>query len=90
MTGRFDLAGGNRDQSSSHLSWGPGGEEVGQLLAKSEQAARIILGDNRKRLHAIARVLARQETLTASELEHIGTERSNLPVLRAVPDRQAG
>lgn len=90
MTGRFDLAGGSRDQSSSHISWGPGGQEVGQLLAKSEQAARLILGDNAKRLHAIARVLAQQETLTAADLEQIGTERSNLPVLRAVPNTRAG
>jgi cell division protease FtsH len=90
MTGRFDLAGSRVKANSPQPSWGPGGQEVGLLLAKAEQAARIILRDNAKRLHAIARVLVERETLTAAELEQIGVPRSNLPVLRVVPDTRAG
>ena len=69
MTGRFDLAGGGDETAKAR--WTPGSEEVGQLLARSEHAARVILRDNRARLQAIAAALAEHETLTAAQLETI-------------------
>jgi ATP-dependent Zn protease len=69
MTGRFDLA-GNADESNTPR-WSPGGQELGDLLARAEHAGRVILRDNAAPLQAVADALFDRETLTAADLEAI-------------------
>ncbi|MDP8992837.1 MAG: AAA family ATPase [Actinomycetota bacterium] len=90
MTGRFDLAGGGDD--SSRVRWSPGGQEIGELLARAEHAGRVILRDNAGRLSAIADALAERETLTAAELEAItglGEASPAMASLSSIRDREA-
>ena len=96
MTGRFDLTGGGEETNKAR--WSPGSEEVGQLLARSEHAARVILRDNAERQEAVAAALAEHETLTALQLEGItglgeqGKELATLSPIRRgpVPEARAG
>ncbi len=71
MTGRFELAGGQRDKKMPYLEGSAGAGEVRTLLAGAEQAARTILADNERSLILIASTLADRETLTASELTEL-------------------
>jgi cell division protease FtsH len=71
MTGRFELAGGQRDKKMPYLEGSAGSGEVRTLLAGAEQAARTILADNERSLLLIASTLADRETLTASELTEL-------------------
>ncbi len=87
MTGRFDLTGGGED--SGKTRWSPGGQEVGDLLARAEHAGRVILRDNADRLLAIADALVERETLTASELESIDRLGPVTTLAPLVPIREA-
>lgn len=70
MTGRFELAGGEKDKNKKmpYLEGSASGHEVRTLLSGAEQAARTILRDNEATLRLIAATLAERETLSASEL----------------------
>ena len=76
MTGRFELAGGRRDNVARQFEGSAGGQEVRQLLAQAERAARAILNDNSDRLYRIANALLEHETLTAQELTALGEGRA--------------
>ena len=71
MTGRFELAGRGPETPSHHLEGTESSQEVKQLLARSEQAARAILREHSRELHTVARALAEQETLSRAELEQL-------------------
>ena len=71
MTGRYELAGGRKDDAIHYFEGSAGGAEVRQLLARSEQAAQVILQDHRSALFAIADALVERETLSAAELLHL-------------------
>ena len=68
MTGRYELAGGKKDDPTHYFEGSAGGAEVRLLLSRAEQAAQVILRDNRNALFAIADALAERETLSAAEL----------------------
>ena len=70
MTGRFELAGGEKDKNKKmpYLEGSASGNEVRTLVSGAEQAARTILRDNLATLRLIAATLAERETLSASEL----------------------
>ena len=87
MTGRFDLTGGGEDGGKAR--WSPGGQEVGELLARAEHAGRVILRDNSDRLLAIADALFERETLTASELEAVDGRVDATTLAPLVPIREA-
>ena len=90
MTGRYDLAGSDKESAAS--SWSPGGQEIGQLLARAEQAGRIILRDNSVPLRALAEALVERETLTAADLEAItglGRGRAPMATLSSIGDARA-
>ena len=78
MTGRFELAGAERDKKMPYLEGSAGGNEVRALLQGAEHAAKTILHDNEKSLKAIAMALVDKETLSATELAelHIGGPRA--------------
>ncbi|MEX0658456.1 MAG: AAA family ATPase [Egibacteraceae bacterium] len=77
MTGRFELAGGRKDDKAARQFEGSaGGQEVRQLLAQAEKAARVILDDHADQLRRIAKALLRHETLTAAELADLGAGRT--------------
>ncbi|MGH9285933.1 MAG: ATP-dependent zinc metalloprotease FtsH, partial [Acidimicrobiales bacterium] len=87
MTGRFELAGGKRDATRYHIEGSAGGNEVRDLVARSEQVARKVLGDNAADLRTIADALVRRETLTAAELAGLigkGTDLAPVRHLRAI------
>jgi len=88
MTGRFELAGGRKDSVARQFEGSAGGQEVRQLLAQAERAARVILNDNAERLHLIARTLVERETLTARELSELGQE--SISPTRREPLRLSG
>ncbi|MDP8976098.1 MAG: AAA family ATPase [Actinomycetota bacterium] len=90
MTGRYDLAGAGQEAATS--SWSPGGQEIGQLLARAEQAGRMILRDNSAPLRAVAEALVERETLTAADLEAItglGRGRTPTATLSSIGDARA-
>ena len=76
MTGRFELAGGRKDNKPAQFEGSAGGQEVRQLLTQAEKAARVILGDHRDQLYRIAKALLEHETLTAAELMDLGEGRT--------------
>ena len=71
MTGRYELAGGKKDDPTHYFEGSAGGAEVRLLLSRAEQAAQQILADNRTSLYAIADALVERETLTAAELARL-------------------
>ncbi|HVL98799.1 MAG TPA: AAA family ATPase [Egibacteraceae bacterium] len=83
MTGRFELAGGKKDSVARQFEGSAGGQEVRQLLAQAERAARVILGDHAGRLRLIAGALLERETLTAAELDELGR---GVPLTQGVPE----
>ena len=90
MTGRFDLAGEGGESSTT--KWSPGGQELGQLLARAEHAGRVILRDHAAPLRAVAEALVERETLTAAELEAItglGRVRQSMGTLSSIQDGPA-
>ena len=91
MTGRFELAGGERDKKMPYLEGSAGGNEVRSLLQGAEHAAKTILHDNEKSLKAIAAALVDKETLSATELAelHIGGPRARRRVSGGVVDVEA-
>ncbi len=89
MTGRYELAGGKKDDPTHYFEGSAGGAEVRLLLSRAEQAAQQILMDNRLAMFRIADALAERETLTAAELADLaGT--STPPVLAEVRQINAG
>ncbi len=68
MTGRFELAGRNDDAVTRSRTENRSEPAVAKMLARSEQAARTILGDNRARLRAIAEELLERETLSITDV----------------------
>ncbi|MGH9190808.1 MAG: ATP-dependent metallopeptidase FtsH/Yme1/Tma family protein [Acidimicrobiales bacterium] len=87
MTGRFELA---SDKEGAKQDDQEGVQrEVRDLLARAEQAARTILGDNAADLRVIARTLAERETLTAAEIQALARrspESQELPTSAARRD----
>jgi cell division protease FtsH len=71
MTGRYELAGGQKDKKMPYIEGSAGGSEVRTLVSGAEQAARTILADNQRSLELIAATLAERETLTASQLSDL-------------------
>ncbi|MDQ3680522.1 MAG: AAA family ATPase [Actinomycetota bacterium] len=94
MTGRFDLTGSGDE--AGRTRWSPGGEELGELLARAEHTGRVILRDNAKPLRAVAEALVEYETLTAADLETItglgerGGSVATLSSIREAPVRATG
>ena len=89
MTGRYELAAG-RKSDPHYFEGSAGGAEVRALLARSEQAAQVILRDNRQVLFAIADALAERETLSAAELLHLAGRRPEQVALAPVHQISAG
>lgn len=71
MTGRFELAGGKKDDPTHYFEGSAGGAEVRLLLSRAEAAAQQILTDNRTAMFAIADALLERETLTAAEISRL-------------------
>ena len=71
MTGRFELAGLDRDGVARPPVETPGDREVRELLARAEQGARAILQDNDERLRAVSAGLAQKETMTVFEVAEL-------------------
>jgi len=70
MTGRFELAG--RSQTGIVPAIETSGDaEVRDLLARAEQAGRMILDDHSNRLRAVAEILSEQESLTISDVAEL-------------------
>ena len=85
MTGRYELAGGQKDKKMPYLEGSAGGSEVRTLVSGAEQAARTILADNERSLELIAATLAERETLTASELSDLQVNGATFGSAKAVP-----
>jgi cell division protease FtsH len=70
MTGRFELAG--RSQTAVVPAIETSGDvEVRDLLARAEQAARMILDDHTNRLRAVAEILSERESLTIADVAEL-------------------
>lgn len=78
MTGRYELAGAPSDSRAPYVEASAGAQEVRELLAWAERAARTILSDRDGLLLTIAEALMRRETLDAGELEEL-FQRSEVP-----------
>lgn len=78
MTGRYELAGTTDGQRTPYVEGSAGAQEVRELLAWAEEAARTILAERDGLLLTIAEALAKQETLSARQLEEL-FQRSELP-----------
>ena len=71
MTGRYELAGGKKDDPTHYFEGSAGGAEVRLLLSRAEAAAQQILTDNRTAMFRIADALVEKETLTAAEIARL-------------------
>lgn len=78
MTGRYELAGTTNGQRTPYVEGSAGAQEVRELLAWAEEAARTILAERDGLLLTIAEALAKRETLSARQLEEL-FQRSELP-----------
>lgn len=78
MTGRYELAGTTDGQRTPYVEGSAGAQEVRELLAWAEQAARTILAERDGLLLTIAEALAKRETLSARQLEEL-FQRAELP-----------
>lgn len=78
MTGRYELAGTTDGQRTPYVEGSAGAQEVRELLAWAEEAARTILAERDGLLLTIAEALAKKETLSARQLEEL-FQRSELP-----------
>ena len=90
MTGRFELAGGRKDDPTHYFEGSAGGGEVRLLLSRSEHAAQVILEDNKNALFAIADALVERETLSAAELLHLAGRTPSPAALAGVRQINAG
>lgn len=71
MTGRFEFSGTERGRGMYAEPDKSANQEVRKLLMRAEQAALVIIGDNERRLKAVAEALIERETLDVEDIARV-------------------